>query len=53
MNPLHYVNLDLWLRVISTLSTFAIGVAAVFLAYQQFRLSRSKLKFDLYYLNPA
>lgn len=42
------MTLDLWLRIISTLSTFAIGVAVVVLAYQQFKISRSKLKFDLY-----
>lgn len=42
------VTLDFWLRVIAALSTFIIGVAASVLAYQQFRLSRAKLKFDLY-----
>lgn len=42
------MNLDLLLKIVSTLSTLAIGIAASFLAYQQFRLSRSKLKFDLY-----
>lgn len=42
------MTLALWLRIISTVSTLAIGVAASFLALQQFRLSRSRLKFDLY-----
>ena len=48
MDVLSRLTLGDWLRVISTLSTFAVGVAVSFLAYQQFRLSRSKLKFDLY-----
>ncbi|MHB8735135.1 MAG: hypothetical protein ACYC6M_07525 [Terriglobales bacterium] len=42
------LTLDQWLRIVSAISTLAIGVAASFLAYQQFRISRSKLKFDLY-----
>lgn len=42
------MTLDLWLRIISTFSTLLIGVAASFLACQQFRLSKSRLKFDLY-----
>lgn len=42
------MTLELWLKLISTLSTLAIGVAAWFLAYQQLKLSKSKLKFDLY-----
>jgi len=33
---------------LSTASTLLIGIAAFFIAYQQFRLSRSKLRFDLY-----
>ena len=45
---LHCMTFDLLLKIISTVSTFAIGVAAFVLAYQQFRISRSKLKFDLY-----
>jgi|SRR6185369_3730940 len=42
------MSLDLILRIVSTLSTLGIGVAASLLAYQQFKISRSKLKFDLY-----
>ena len=42
------LTLDEWTKIVSTISTFAIGVAASVLAYQQFRLSRSKLRFDLY-----
>lgn len=42
------ITLELLLKVISTLSTLAIGLAAWLLAYQQLKLSKSKLKFDLY-----
>jgi hypothetical protein len=42
------MTLDTWLRIISTISTVLIGLAAFFIAYQQFKISRSKLKFDLY-----
>lgn len=48
MNFLNALTFDDWLRIVSTVSTFAIGVAASFLAYQQFRISKSKLRFDLY-----
>jgi hypothetical protein len=41
-------HIDLILRIISTAATVTIGVAASFLAYQQFKISKSKLKFDLY-----
>src|SRR5215475_8561389 len=44
----NHPTLDLVLRIIATLSTLAIGIAASFLAYQQFKLSRSKLRFDLF-----
>lgn len=40
--------LEISLKLISTASTLGIGVAAWFLAYQQLKLSKSKLKFDLY-----
>ena len=40
--------MDLILKIISTVSTLTIGVAASILAYQQFRLSRAKLRFDLF-----
>jgi len=42
------MTVDLLLKIISTLSTLAIGIAAWRLAYQQFRISKSKLRFDLY-----
>ncbi|MFL6209120.1 MAG: hypothetical protein ACJ74W_09730 [Pyrinomonadaceae bacterium] len=35
------MTLDLWLKIISTFFTAAIGVAAWILAYQQFRLNRT------------
>src|SRR5215831_8725840 len=41
-------HIELILRIISTAATVTIGVAASFLAYQQFKISKSKLKFDLY-----
>jgi hypothetical protein len=41
-------TLDLIIKIVSASATLAIGAAASFLAYQQFRLSRSKLRFDLY-----
>ncbi len=41
-------SLDLILRIVSTLATVAIGVAAAFLAYRQYKISHTKLKFDLY-----
>lgn len=40
--------LDLLLRIVSTAATLIIGVAASILAYQQFRISKAKLKLDLY-----
>src|SRR5437764_11604789 len=42
------VTLDYWLRIVTTASTLTIGIAASILAYQQFKLSRARLKFDLY-----
>jgi hypothetical protein len=45
---LNALTFDDWLRIVSTLSTLAIGIAAWFLSCQQFRISKSKLKFDLY-----
>src|SRR5262249_54063487 len=48
---IHMTNpttLDLVLKIIQAASTLAIGIAASFLAYKQFSLSRSKLRFDLY-----
>jgi hypothetical protein len=41
-------TLDLILRIISTLATLTIGVAASLLAYRQYKISHTKLKFDLY-----
>ena len=41
-------NVDLILRVITTISTLTIGVAASVLAYQQFKISKAKLRFELY-----
>lgn len=41
-------KLDLVLKLVQTTSTLAIGVAAWFLAYRQYKISRTKLKFDLY-----
>lgn len=42
------MTLDLFLKIVSTLATLIIGVAASALAYQQFRINKAKLKFDLY-----
>ena len=42
------MTLDLFLRVVSAASTLIIGIAASWLALQQFRISRAKLKFELY-----
>ena len=42
------MTLDVFLRVVSAASTLLIGVAASWLAYQQFKISRVKLKFELY-----
>ena len=39
---------DLILRIVSTLSTLAIGIAASVLAYQQFQISKAKLRYELY-----
>lgn len=39
---------DQILKVISTLATLTIGVAASALAYRQFKISKAKLRFDLY-----
>jgi hypothetical protein len=41
-------SFDLMLRIVSTLSTLAIGIAASVLAYQQFQISKAKLRFELY-----
>lgn len=41
-------TIDLILRVVSALSTLTIGVAASALAYRQFKISKAKLRFDLY-----
>ena len=40
--------LDVILNIVSTLSTLTIGVAASVLAYQQFQISKAKLRLDLY-----
>jgi hypothetical protein len=45
MNP---TTIDLIVKIVAAASTFAIGIAAWRLAFQQFRISRSKLRFDLY-----
>jgi hypothetical protein len=37
-----------WLKVITTIFTIVIGFAASAIAYQQYRISKSKLRFDLY-----
>jgi hypothetical protein len=42
------MTFDLILRILATMSTLIIGVAASILAFQQFRISKAKLKFDLY-----
>jgi hypothetical protein len=42
------MNIELWLRCISTFSTFGIGVLLAFIAYRQSKISLAKLKFDLY-----
>lgn len=42
------MTFDLVLRILATTSTLIIGVAASTLAFQQFRISKAKLKFDLY-----
>lgn len=39
---------DSILRVVSTLATVTIGIAASMLAYQQFQISKAKLRFELY-----
>jgi hypothetical protein len=39
---------DLFLRSLTAFSTLIIGLAASVLAYQQFRISKAKLRFDLY-----
>jgi hypothetical protein len=41
-------KLDLFLRIVSTVATLIIGLAASILAYQQYKISKSKLKFDLF-----
>jgi hypothetical protein len=38
---------DLILRVLSTLATLTIGIAASLLAYQQYKISKAKLRFEL------
>jgi hypothetical protein len=45
INP---TTLDLIIKIVAALGTLAIGAAASVLAYQQFRISRSKLRFDLF-----
>ena len=47
-NTTDAVSFDLILRVVSTLSTLTIGIAASILAYQQFQISKAKLRFELY-----
>lgn len=42
------VKTDLLLKAISATATVAIGVAASVLAYQQYKLSKTKLRLDLY-----
>ena len=42
------MNLDLLLKIVSTLATLAIGIAASMLAYRQYSINRAKLRFDLY-----
>jgi hypothetical protein len=41
-------TLDLILRITSTGATLLIGVAASFLAYRQYTISKQKLRLDLY-----
>ncbi len=41
-------KLDLILRIVQTAATVIIGAAASVLAYQQFKISKAKLKLDLY-----
>ena len=41
-------TLDLILKIISTGAALVIGIAASLLAYRQYRISDTKLKFDLY-----
>src|SRR5262245_31919005 len=39
---------DFIVRIISTLATLSVGVAASFLAYRQYKLAQVRLKLDLY-----
>ncbi len=48
LNDSSPATFDLILRSISTISTFVIGIAASVLAYQQFKISKSKLHLELY-----
>src|SRR5258705_9530398 len=41
-------KLDLILKIVQTMATLAISVAASFLAYRQYKISQTKLKLDLY-----
>lgn len=41
-------TLDLILKSLTAVATLGIGKAASILAYQQFKISKAKLKFDLY-----
>jgi hypothetical protein len=43
-----HATLDLVLRMVSAASALTIGLAASILAYQQFKISKAKLKFELY-----
>lgn len=40
--------MDLALKIITALATLTIGIAASILAYQQYKISKAKLRFDLY-----
>ncbi|HYR76309.1 MAG TPA: hypothetical protein VEM96_10750 [Pyrinomonadaceae bacterium] len=40
--------MDLALKIITALATVTIGIAASILAYQQYKISKAKLRFDLY-----
>lgn len=42
------MTLDLVLRIVAAASTLIIGLAASALAFQQFRIAKAKLKFELY-----
>ena len=48
MGYLANLSFEDWLKVTTTIFTIVIGFAASAIAYQQYTISKSKLRFDLY-----